>query len=330
MENLPDIFVSVLTVVNNDADVIEAFLTETAAVLSEHFSHYEILLVDNGSTDGTTDKIQGLQQKLPNIRLLRLSRVYDKETALAACLDHSIGDYMILLDLLCDPPEWIPKMMEQAVSGYDVVIAEAVDRGRESHFMRTLRKIFYKIASKTLGLTLQPQASYFRVLSRRVVNSLTRIRNKSRYFKYFTALVGFRQIHIPYQRVYRRSRGNDTAPWWRSLGNALDIILSNSARPLRWAAWLGLLASLINLIYFGYIFVVTLVKQRIAEGWLTTNVMSTLMFFFLFLILAVLVEYVSRILEETKDRPLYFIDYEIDSPIMSCPKEKGEDFLNVV
>lgn len=114
------------------------------------------------------------------------------------------------------------------------------------------------------------------------------------------------------------------------LGRRPGHHLSHSARPLRWTAWLGLLACSINLIYFGYIFVVTLVKQRIAEGWLTTNVMSTLMFFFLFLMLAVLAEYVSRILEETKDQPLYFVDYELDSPVMSYKKDEGEDRLNIV
>jgi dolichol-phosphate mannosyltransferase len=330
MNNDPDIFVSVLAVVNNDADVIESFLSETAAVLFKNFSYYEILIVDNGSLDDSSSIIQTLQKKIPNIRLLRLSRAYDKETALAACLDNSIGDYVIIMDLLCDPPDLIPEMVQQGVSGFDVVIAQSTDRGRGSRTESYLRRIYYKTASGILGETLQPQASYFRVLSRRVVNSLTRIRNKSRYFKYFTALVGFRQTHIPYQRVYRCFRTDGKSTFFQSLGNALDIILSNSARPLRWAAWLGLLASSINLVYFGYIFIVTLVKRRITEGWLTTNVMSTLMFFFLFLILTVLAEYVARILEETKDRPLYFIDYEIDSPVMSYKQKEGEERLNVV
>ncbi|MEW6185811.1 MAG: glycosyltransferase [Thermodesulfobacteriota bacterium] len=330
MNSPPDIFVSVLTVVNNDADAISDFLEDTAIVLSKNFQYYEILIVDNGSQDDSSSTIRALQKKIPNIRLLRLSRAYDKETALAACLDNSIGDYVIIMDLLCDPPDLIPGMIQQAVSGFDVVIAESTDRGRDSRLESWLRKIFYKTASRILGQILQPQASYFRVLSRRVVNSLTRIRNKSRYFKYFTALVGFRQVHIPYQRVYRCARDSGKSTFLQSLGSALDIILSNSARPLRWAAWLGLLASSINLFYIGYIFIVTLVKRRIAEGWLTTNVMSTLMFFFLFLILTVLAEYVSRILEETKDRPLYFIDYEIDSPVMSYKEGKGEEPLNVV
>jgi glycosyltransferase involved in cell wall biosynthesis len=330
MERNSDIFISILAVVNNDADVVEAFVTETTKVLAECFQYYELLIVDNGSQDGSSQKIQDLQNQFPNIRLLRLSRAYNKEIALAASLDNSIGDYVIIMDLLCDPPQLIPRMIQQAVSGYDVVIAELVDRGRDSWVDTTLRKVFYSMASRILGYTLQPQASYFRVLSRRVVNSLIQIKNKSRYFKYFTALVGFRQTHIPYQRVYRCSRESGKSSFFQSVGNALDIILSNSARPLRWAAWLGLLASSINLAYFGYIFLITVVKKKIAEGWLTTNVMSTLMFFFLFLILAILSEYVSRILEETKDRPLYFIDYEVDSPVMSYKNEAAQDGLNVV
>jgi polyisoprenyl-phosphate glycosyltransferase len=330
MEAFPDIFVSVLAVVDNDGSMIEEYVAETTRILAENFVYYELLIVDNGSTDGSSNKIQQLQKEIPNIRLLRLSRAYDKEIAIAASLDNSIGDYVAIMDLRCDPPEMIPAMVQQAVSGFDVVIAEQLDRGRDSRLENFLRKIFYMLASGILGEALQPQASYFRVLSRRVVNSLTRIKNKSRYFKYFTALVGFRQTHIPYKRVYRCSPDTGKPGFWQSAGIALDIILSNSARPLRWAVRLGLLASLINLAYFGYIFVVTLVKKRIAEGWLTTNVMSTLMFFFLFMILTVLSEYVARILEETKDRPLYFIDYEVDSPIMSYKQDGLDERLNVV
>lgn len=330
MGNNSDLFVSVLTVVNNDADIIEGFICETSRVLANFFQYYEILIVDNGSTDGTTERIKILQKDVPNIRLLRLSRDYNKETALAASLDNSIGDYVIIMDLQCDPPEMIPQLVQQAVSGYDVVIAESSDRGQDSRLEIWLRKIFYKTASRILGYSLQPQASYFRVLTRRVVNSLTLIKNKSRYFKYFTALIGFRQIHVPYQRVYRCARRIGKVSLLKSAGNAMDILLSNSARPLRWAVWLGLLASFLNLMYFGYIFMVTLIKQDIAEGWLTTNVMSTLMFFILFVILTLLSEYIARILEETKDRPLYFIDYEVDSPVMSYKQEAGGERLNVV
>jgi dolichol-phosphate mannosyltransferase len=330
MKRFSDIFVSVLIVVNNNADLIEGFIAETTKVLVDFFEYYELLIVDNGSIDESSDKIQALQKKIPNIRLLRLSRVYEKEIAIAASLDNSIGDYVIIMDVHCDPPDLIPQMIQQAISGYDVVIAEQTDRGQDSWLESYLRKVFYKLASRILGQALQPQASYYRVLSRRVVNSLTQIKNKSRYFKYFIALVGFRQVHLPYQRVYRCSQQTGKYTFFQSAGIALDIILSNSARPLRWAARLGLIASFINLAYFGYIFVVTLVKQNIAEGWLTTNVMTTLMFFFLFLILIVLSEYISRILEETKDRPLYFIDYEVDSPVMSFKQETTNDRLNVV
>jgi glycosyltransferase involved in cell wall biosynthesis len=330
MKRFSDIFVSVLIVVENDADLIEAFITETTQVLENFFEYYELLIVDNGSNDESSDKIQALQKKIPNIRLLRLSRVYEREIAIAASLETGIGDYEIIMDVHCDPPELIPQTIQQAISGYDVVIAEQSDRGRESWLEAFLRKVSYKLASRMLGQTLQPQASYYRVLSRRVVNSLTQIKSKNRYFKYFTALVGFRQVHVPYQRVYRCSPQDGKTTFFQSAGTALDIILSNSARPLRWVAWLGLAASFINLAYFGYIFVVTLVKQKIHEGWLTTNVMSTLMFFFLFLILTVLSEYIARILEETKERPLYFIDYEVDSPVMSYKQETNNDRLNVV
>ena len=325
-----EVFVSVLAVVENDSDIVADFIFETTRILAGSYTYYELLIVDNGSQDGSSQRIQEIQKQVPNLRLLRLSRTYEKEIALAASLDNSIGDYVVIIDINRDPPLLIPKMVEQAMAGYDVVIAEQAGRSTGSWLQNSLRKVFYKFASRTLGFPLQPQASYFRVFSRRVVNSLTQIKNKSRYLKYFNALVGFRQILMPCQPVCRRERVARPR-LFRSIGSALDIIFSNSARPLRWASWLGLLASTINLAYFGFIFVVTLVKKEIAEGWLTTNVMSTIMFFILFLILTILTEYIARILEETKDRPLYFIDFEVDSPVMAYKQEldPGER-LNVV
>jgi polyisoprenyl-phosphate glycosyltransferase len=324
-----DIFASVLAVIGNDADIISGFISETTRTLSENFTYYELLIVDNGSNDGSSERIQEIQKKVPNLRFLRLSRAYEKEIALAASLDNSIGDYVVIIDINCDPPSLIPAMVQQATSGYDVVIAEQANRRYDSWLRNSFRRAFYRVASKILGFSLQPQASYYRLLSRRVVNSLTQIKNKSRYLKYFNALVGFRQILVPCQPFCRRER-TDEPRLIQSIGSALDIILSNSARPLRWASWLGLAASSINLAYFGFIFVVSLVKKKIAEGWLTTNVMSTFMFFILFLILTILSEYVARILEETKDRPLYFIDFEVDSPVMAYKQEEDSSGLNVV
>ena len=322
--------ISVVAVVQNDADIIRSFVTDTSVVLSSNYRYYELLLVDNGSTDGSNELVRQIQKELPNIRMMRLSRAYNAEIALASALENSIGDYVVILDVTCDPPSLIPSMVEEAISGYDVIIAERTHRGEESILEVQFKVLYYKIAGRILGYALHPNASYFRVFSRRVVNSINLIKNKSRYLKYFIAWAGYKQKYFPYERFYRRS-GRHGAGFLKDTQTALDVILSNSALPLRLASLVGVIGSFLNLLYIGYIFVVTLVKQKIAEGWLTTNLVSTSMFFLLFLILTILSEYVARILDETKEMPLYFIEYESHSYILSYKGEReSEGQLNVV
>lgn len=330
MGNNQSTLISVVAIVQNDTDIIQSFITDTSTVLSANYQYYELLIIDNGSTDGSDGMIEKMQKELPNIRAMRLSRSYNLEIALASALENSIGDYVVILDANCDPPSLIPSMIEEAISGYDVVIAERMQRDEESLLEVQLKIIFYKLAGRILGYSLHPNASYFRVFSRRVVNSITQIKNKSRYLKYFIAWAGYKQKYFPYQRVYRRS-GRHGPGFLSAARTAIDVILSNSAAPLRLASLVGVFGSFLNLLYISYIFMVSLIKQKIAEGWLTTNLVSTSMFFLLFLILTILSEYIARILDETKEMPLYFIEYETQSDVLSNRGDKEtEGRLNVV
>lgn len=321
--------VSVLTVLENDAAITTSFVEETTKVLSEHYRYYELVIVDNNSTDGTDFLVQSLQKKVPNIRLLRLSRTHDVEIAITAGLDNCVGDYVAVLNARYDPSELIPEMLEKAISGYDVVIAERECRNDQPFLQRQLAVVFYRIASSLLGYPLQPNATHFRVFSRQVVNSISRIGNKNRYLKYLNALVGFKQTHVTYQRRYRSNKKSD-AGLIRSVIAGIDLIISNSAVPLRIASLLGFFSSALSLLYAGYVLVVTVVKQRIAEGWITTNLLSATMFFLLFLILTILSEYVARILDEARERPLYFVAYETNSLVSTFSAEKKSKAVNVV
>ena len=322
--------VSVVAVVADEHEVVAGFIEETTQVLTDRYAYYELLLVDNGSGDGCAAQLQALLHRVPNLRLLRLSRRYDQETAVAAGLDNSLGDYVVIMDMRYDPPAMLPQLLDRALEGYDVVTARRTRRDDEDWVYRGLATVFYRVASVALGCELQPQASDFRVFSRQVVNSLSRIRNKHRYLKHLVAVVGFRYTEVPYERVWRCRPRRPTWGFVRSTAAAVDVLISNSAAPLRWAALLGILASLLNLMYVGYILGVTLVKKHIAEGWLTTNLTHTVMFLLLFVILSILSEYVARILEEIKERPLYFVESEVTSTVLSFKREALEGRLNVV
>jgi glycosyltransferase involved in cell wall biosynthesis len=322
-----DLLVSVAVILNNDGDLVEAFLAEATDVLSREYAYYELLLIDNGSTDGGGDRVQALQKDLPNIRLIRLSRAYDDEVALAAALDNVIGDYVIIMEPECDPPSMIPRLVAIARTGYDVVTAARTDRKRESRLRSGLRRLSYHSVNRIFGYTINPTPASLRLFSRQVVNSITRIRSKSRYLKYFSALVGFRHTQVPYQAIQRRTQRAQPESLLRLGVKAVDLLISNSMVPLRIASLLALFGSFINLLYLVYIFIFFfLLKKKAVEGWLSTSLSHTAMFMLLFLVVTVMSEYVGRILEESKERPLYFIEQETASAVTSYSKER----LNVI
>jgi glycosyltransferase involved in cell wall biosynthesis len=319
-----EVLVSICAVLSDDLERIDQFLTETSEVLSQRFQYHELLLIDNALDRLVGLRMHELQQRTPNVRLLRLSRRYNQEIALAAALDNSIGDYVVVMDIGSDPPSMIPDLITTAMSGHDVVIAERRSED-EPLIRRWLSRSFYRVASLLLGYPLRSNATYFRAFSRRAVNSLIRIRSKNRYLRCLNGMVGLSQATIPH--TGRPSGGRlGLLRLFANARSAADLIISNSAAPLRLASLLGLVASFANILYFGYILIVTLVKRRLAEGWLTISITSTTMFFLLFIILSILSEYIARILDETKDQPLYFIEAETNSDTSSFQKER----LNVI
>lgn len=315
-----DVLVSVCAVLGDDTESVKRFLAETNSILRDRFHYHELLLIDNGSEKDIAQEVNLWQRQEPNIRMLRLSRRYSNEIALAAALDNSIGDYVVVMDIESDPPAMIPQMVASAMAGHDVVIAER-NGAADPWLRRWLSRSFCRVASALLGYPLRPNATYFRAFSRRAVNSLIRIRSKNRYLRCLNGLVGFSQVCIPYAAKNAGKRAG-RLHFFASARSAVDMIISNSAAPLRLGSLLGLLASFANVLYFLYILAVTLVKKRLAEGWLTISVTSTTMFFLLFIILSILSEYVARILDESKDMPLYFIESELNSDVSSFPNDR--------
>lgn len=320
---LADAVLSVATVLDNQRPEVERFVHEVAELLPRLARYHEMLLIDNCSTDGAALAVQALQATVPNLRLLRLSRRCNLETAFAAAIDHSIGDYVVLLEIDRDPVAVIADMVAQAGHGYDVVIAERNERSPAGGLTRGLKRVADAITYRVVGYRVPTGASYLRLLSRRAANAIARIRSKRRYLEYLNAMVGFRQIRVPYDSVpvSRADHGPLLARFFRWL----DFLLSNSALPLRGATMVALLASLINMVYLGYVVAVTIVKRQIAEGWISTSLMTGTMFLLLFLVLTILSEYVARLTEEVQERPLYFVEFESSSAITPATAD-----LNIV
>ena len=312
-----EIVVSVSAILPPDLAAIESFVRSVLGVLRARYSYYELLLIDNGLTPGLNVQVQALQGLLPNVRLVRLSRHYSREVALAAALDHCIGDYVVVMDPTVHPPDLVPTLVARAIQGCDTVVAEPADQ-RVSVLQRYISAPVYRFTSRILGFPLRPDESYFRVFSRRLVNSIIRIRSKSRYLTCLNGSIGLQSCTVLYPAPPAQHAQSSASRVLRQLVDVTDILVSNSAAPLRFASFLGLLACAVNLFYLFYIFGVSLVKSRIAEGWLTTSLTHTFMFLLMFLIMTILSEYIARILDETKDQPLYFVESESNSTISAA------------
>lgn len=318
-----DLMVSVVAALGNDAPILADFVCEIESVLRSRYPYYEVLLVDNHSTDDTAERAVDLLRTTPGLRYLRLSRTESREIAHAAGLEHAIGDFVVLLDPNVDPCDAIPLMVDAAIQGNDLVVGV---RTFESPTGQA-RRLLFRLASRMVGAEINPDLSFFRLFSRRVVNSLTRIKHRRRFLRYLNAVVGFRQTTVPIETPGRWLERARPRRFWTSARTAIDLVFSHSATPLRWVSLMGVAASLLNLLYLLYVFIVVLVKNKLAEGWLTTSVMIGSMFFVLFLMLTVLSEYVARILDEVQERPLYFLEMEAES---TSAIRRPEQSLNVL
>ncbi len=310
----PNVVVSVIVPLRDDADVVPAFLEELYPVLREQFALFEVLLVDDGSRDGTDARVRSWLESRERLRYLRLSRSFGREVAISAGLEAAIGDFVVVMLPRTDPPALVPEFVRRCREGDGLVVGVSETPKRASWLARTGARLFHLYCRRHLGFDFEQNTTEFRALSRSVVNSVTRIRDRHRYLRVFTASAGYRQEIVRYRPL---ERGGPRPPEGLAadLTHAIEIVVANSKHPLRVVSRLGLLLSGLNGLYIGYVFAVVLFKGRVAEGWTTTSLLVSSMFFFLFLILAVLCEYIGRILEESQDRPLYFVTDEKSSPV---------------
>jgi polyisoprenyl-phosphate glycosyltransferase len=303
-----DILVSVIAPFYNEEQCIEEYLDATLKILKEHFTNYEIVLVDDGSEDESVNIVKSKQKLEHNIRLLRLTRNYGREIAMTAGFDNCIGDIAIVMDAdLQDPPEIIPLMVGKLRDGvFDICYAARSNRQGESWFKKFSSKLFYKVCSNLTGFKIPDNAGDYRAMTRRVINSIIKVKEKVRYMKMLYAYVGFKSTSIKFEREPRR-KGETKYNYFTLLDSAIDAIVSNSSKPLRYISISSMILSFsLFILSFKGIIDKFLVKN-IVSGWASLFFVTTLMFSILFIFLAVFAEYISRILTESKDRPLYYL-----------------------
>jgi glycosyltransferase involved in cell wall biosynthesis len=307
-----DVFVSVITVVDKPAAGVQKYIKQTVDLLAKHYHNYELVVVDNGMPAKELDAATDVLKIVPCIRIIRLSKLVSKDAAVFVGLDAAIGDYMALLLYGQDPFKRIPEFIEKNKE-VDIVFGISDKQPRAGLFNRYGASLFYWYNKRYLGISIPPHSTYFMSFNRRAANALTRNRRHARHIRYMARQVGYDMDEIVYSPLPTAPQDKKSLP--ELIMSALELATNYSRHPLRLVTGLGLAVATINLFYGIYVVAIRIFKGHVMEGWTTLSLQAATMFFFLFLILAILSEYVGKILEESRDEPPYYIMDELNSKV---------------
>lgn len=317
--------VSLVIPMMNEQDCLSALFDRLGAVMDDLGCSYEIICVNDGSTDNTLAELLRLQRILPRLRIVDLSRNFGKEAALTAGLHAAVGRCVIPVDAdLQDPPELIGDMLAKWREGYEVVNARRARRVAESPAKRLTAAWFYWVINRMSDIDIPENVGDFRLLDRAVVDALKQLPERSRFNKGLFAWVGFRQTEIEYHRPERVS-GQSKFPFWRLWNFALDGITSFSSLPLRIWSYIGLIIAIAALSYAVVVVVDTLVGGSDVPGYASTIVFILFFSGLNMLSLGIVGEYVARVFIESKQRPLYVIRRVHDVPSRTAVDEVSHD-----
>jgi len=311
----------VVAPVYNEAECLREFQRRLAAAM-DALGEWRVVYVDDGSVDGSPALLQEMRRHDPRIAIVRLSRNFGKEIATTAGLDHAWGDAVIVIDAdLQDPPEVIPALVHRWEEGFDVVYAQRRSRAAESMLKRATASLFYRLMQDLGNVHLPRDTGDFRLLSWRVVEALGRMRECHRFMKGLFAWVGFSSTAVPYERAGRLA---GHSKWrYRQLWNlAIEGITSFTVMPLKVATYLGLFVSLLAAVYACQLIVRTVLFGNPVAGYPSLMAVVLVLGGVQLLTLGVIGEYLGRIFNEAKRRPLYFVDRFM--PAAGMPAELPE------
>lgn len=320
---------SVIVPVLNEEDAIPAFIERTVPILEAVCRErldgrpYEIAFIDDGSSDDTARITMEAGSRNPSIKLIRLSRSFGKEAALAAGLSHVEGDAVIPMDVdLQDPPEVIPAMVDAWLDGAEIVNGVRASRREDTWLKRSTARLFYKLYNAASDIPIKRNVGDFRLLDRAVVDALNTLAEGSRFTKGLYSWVGYRNVDVEYERP-ARLHGETKWSYRRLIRFALDGLIASTTAPLRIWSVAGLLIGLGAFIYAGFLVLRTLIWGADVPGYASTMVVILLLGGLNLLSLGIMGEYVGRISQEVRGRPLYVVRDVHGIPSRANPKPRA-------
>lgn len=298
---------SVVIPVFNEEPVIERTYQRLHAVMEDMPYYYELLFVDDGSTDRSLEILEGIADGDDRVHIVSFSRNFGHQAAVMAGIEYAVGDAVVLIDAdLQDPPEVIPQMVEKWREGYDVVYGKRTKRKGESVFKKVTAHVFYRFLRSMTDTDIPADTGDFRLMDKRVCEWMRLLREKRPFVRGLVRWVGFRQTFVAYVRE-ERAAGETKYPLKKMLALATDGIFSFSYKPLKLAGYAGFALSFASFVYLIVVICQRLFGQQTQPGW--ASLMAIILFSngIILIMLGILGEYLGRIYEEVKDRPLYIV-----------------------
>lgn len=303
---MSEIILSVVVPMYNEEAVVLESYQRLKRVLDETGESYEIVFVNDGSRDHTVPIIEKICEKDPKIKFIDFSRNFGHQIAITAGMDYASGQAIVVIDGdLQDPPEVIPKMMAKWRDGYDVVYGKRKERMGETFFKKLTAKLFYRFLKKMTDFDIPVDTGDFRLIDRKVCDALKQVNEKNRYIRGLISWLGFKQTGVEFTRD-KRFAGETKYPLKKMIKFAFDAITSFSYKPLKLASYVGILLSIFSFIYLLVVLIQKLIGNTVA-GWASILAVNLLFNGIVLMILGIIGEYVGRIYDEAKNRPLYVV-----------------------
>jgi dolichol-phosphate mannosyltransferase len=298
---------SIVVPVFNEEEVIAHTYQRLTQVMQGLNEPYEILFVNDGSRDNTYVQLEQFEAQDDAVRVLDFSRNFGHQVAITAGMDHAVGQAIVVIDSdLQDPPELIVAMISKWKAGYDVVYAKRVSRKGETWFKKQSAALFYRVLHRLSDIDIPLDTGDFRLIDRQVADQLKAIREKSRFVRGLVSWVGFRQTAVEYERD-ERLYGVTKYPLKKMIKLSLDGMTSFSIKPLKITSYLGILSSIAGFIYMLYVLYLRFFTEHTIAGWTSAIIVQLFFNGVILIMLGIIGEYVGRIHDESKDRPIYIL-----------------------
>ena len=314
---------SIVIPVYNEVESLPGLMARVRAVLAPAGFDYELVFVDDGSADGTGNMLESLAADDRHIKVVTFSRNFGHQVAITAGLDFANGDAVVIMDAdLQDPPELLPEMVKLFRQGYDVVSAQRQARHGDGLWKRFTAAAFYWFMRRFVDKRLPFEVGDFRLFSKAAVMALRGFREQHRFMRGLVAWLGLKEIILPFQRD-GRAHGETKYPVSKMLNLAWTAISSFSALPLRLSGSAGLVVMIFGFGYLGYSLFAALVTKTVVPGWTSLVCLQTIFSGAILMAVGVLGNYVARIYEESKHRPLYVVSGMMNVPGQQVSPDRG-------